>query len=115
MSRNVLRYLLSATFLLLLTAGCSEGDERKHPLYQKGVRAHSSGKGGEAAENFRKLLQRRPSAVYTHLKLATVYDELLNQPLLAVLHYQLYLAANPDAPDTEDVPQKEEKADYAFF
>ena len=102
MSKHFLSCILSV-ILLTIFSGCGDSDERRHPLYQKGVREQHSGNGIEAAENFKKLLQRRPSAIYTHLKLATVYDELLNQPLLAILHYNLYLEAYPDAPDAEEV------------
>ena len=65
--------------------------------------AQQAGNGTEAAENLEELLKRRPRSVYVHLRLAMIYDELLNEPFLAVLHYRKYLTAMPDAPDAEEV------------
>ena len=92
--------LLSAVILL---AGCGKSDERNHPLFQKAERAQSAGNGTEAAELFNELLNRRPRSVYAHLRLAAVYDELLNEPLAATFHYRKYLELMPDAPDADDV------------
>lgn len=98
MKRNLL--LLSAVLLL---AGCGKSDERNHPIFQKAERAQSTGNGTEAAELFNEFLNRRPRSPYAHLKLATVYDELLNEPLAATFHYRKYLELTPDAPDAAEV------------
>ena len=87
----------------ILLSGCGKSDERNHPLFQKGKRAQSVGNGEEAAEFFHKFLARRPDSVYVHLQLATVYDELLDEPLTAAYHYRQYLRLVPDAPDAEEV------------
>lgn len=87
----------------ILLSGCGKSDERNHPLFQKGKRAQSVGNGEEAAEFFHKFLARRPGSVYVHLQLATVYDELLDEPLTAAYHYRQYLRLVPDAPDAEEV------------
>ena len=96
-------HITAAVLALMLISGCSESDERRHPLFLKGVKAQNSGDGNAAAANFRELLKRRPKSVYAHLKLAAVYDEMLNEPLMAIMHYKLYLAALPDAPDAAEV------------
>ena len=98
---NLLNCLL--VMIVILAGGCSEGDERRHPLYVQGDRAMRSGDGAAAEEDFKKLLKRRSDCIYTHLRLASVYDELLNNPQKAVMHYQLYLEAFPDAPDAHEV------------
>ena len=87
----------------ILLSGCGKSDERNHPLFQKGKRAQSVGNGEDAAEFFHKFLARRPDSVYVHLQLATVYDELLDEPLTAAYHYRQYLRLVPDAPDAEEV------------
>ena len=92
--------LLCAAILL---SGCGKSDERNHPLFQKGKRAQSAGNGEEAAEFFHKFLARRPGNAYVYLQLATVYDEMLNEPLTAAYHYRQYLRLVPDAPDAEEV------------
>ena len=82
-------------FFVLLTVimicGCRQQDERNHPLYQKALKAQSAGNGSDAAMIFNELLKRRPRSVLAHLKLAAVYDELLNDPAMAVVHYRAYL------------------------
>ena len=92
--------LLCAAILL---SGCGKSDERNHPLFQKGKRAQSAGNGEEAAEFFHKFLARRPGNAYVYLQLATVYDEMLNEPLTAAYHYRQYLRLAPDAPDAKEV------------
>ena len=89
--------------LLLLAVGCSDSDERNHPLYKRGENALSAGNGQDAVNYFSKLLSRRPDAYLVHLRLASTYDELLDDPLRAVMHYKLYLEAVPDAPDAQEV------------
>lgn len=96
-------YVLLMLAVLTVFCGCSESNERRHPLYQKALKAQNSGNGSDAALYFEELLKRRPDYVHVHLRLATIYDELLNDPFLAVYHYRKYLAAAPDAPDADEV------------
>lgn len=98
-----MKKLLGLLAAILILAGCGEGDERRHPLFLKGERAQTAGNGKEAAECFAELLKRRPHGIYVHIKLASVYDELLKQPLSAAYHYRQYLLHYPDAPDAEEV------------
>ena len=95
--------LLTTLTAFVILSGCSGSNERNHPLFRKGESFLASGNGQEAAECFKELLRRRPESVYAHLKLASVYDELLNEPLMAILHYKLYLEAMPEAVDSQEV------------
>lgn len=95
--------VLTALMLINFICGCSEGDERHHPLFRQGEIALSNGHALEALQHFHALLKRRPNGVYTHLRLASVYDELLDDPLNALLHYNCYLSAFPNAPDAAEV------------
>ena len=70
-------------------------------LYKKGEKARAAGDGRAAEECFKDLLKRKPDSVAVHLQLGNVYDELLDDPQQAALHYRLYLEAMPDAPDAE--------------
>ena len=108
--------LLSGMFLFFaacIFTGCSEGDERRHPLYVKALQDRENGNGKDAAEKLCELLKRRPRSIYTHKLLAAVYDEMLNEPAKAVYHYQAYLQAMPEAADAEEVaawlPQAEKR------
>ena len=98
----------------LLWCGCAERDETRHPLFRKGRKARSEGDGATAAECFRTLLVRRPGAVRSHLELAGIYDELLNEPLLAAAHYRIYLELVPDAPDREIIRVWQQAAEKRF-
>ncbi len=102
-----MKNLFFSGVLLLLAAciftGCSESDERRHPLYIKALQDRENGNGKAAAEKLCELLKRRPRSIYTHKLLAAVYDEMLNEPAKAVYHYQAYLQAMPEAADAEEV------------
>lgn len=118
MKLNGLKILLSALLAVIFLTACSQNDERRHPLYQKAVRARSSGNGAEAAGYLEELLKRRPRSIYAHLLLANIYDEMLREPLMALVHYRSYLEKYPDAPDAEEVTAwitQSEKRLYAFY
>lgn len=101
--KKLFQYLiLMLTAAIFLTA-CSESDERRHPLYIKALQDRNEGNGKDAAEKLCELLKRRPRSIYVHKLLATVYDEMLNDPAAAVYHYKAYLQAMPEAADAEEV------------
>ncbi|MBE6370189.1 MAG: LysM peptidoglycan-binding domain-containing protein [Lentisphaerae bacterium] len=101
--KNFLYITFAALSVLLAASGCSEGDERRHPLFRQGENALNSGHALEALQHFYSLIKRRPNCVYAHLRLASVYDELLDDPLNALIHYNYYLTVLPNAPDAEEV------------
>ena len=100
--KKLLRYFLLLIFAVAV-AGCRESDERRHPLYIKALQDQQNGKGQDAADKLSELLKRRPRSAYTHKLLASIYDEMLNEPANAVYHYQAYLQAMPEAADAEEV------------
>lgn len=89
--------------LLLLVAGCGDGDIRRDPLMVQGDRSRRDG-DAEAAERFyRRLVERRPDAPEANLALATLYDEALADPAAALYFYRRYLALAPDSSDRQTV------------
>lgn len=89
--------------LLLLVAGCGDGDIRRDPLMVQGDRSRREG-DAEAAERFyRRLVERRPDAPEANLALATLYDEALADPAAALYFYRRYLALAPDSSDRQTV------------
>lgn len=117
-----MKKLYKAVFFILFSAivltGCSEGDERRHPLYIKALQDRQSGNGKDAADKLCELLKRRPHSIHTHRLLATVYDEMLNDPAMAVYHYKAYLQAMPDAVDSVEVKawlEQAEKRSYTLL
>ena len=114
MKKLLQNFILMLAAAMFLTA-CSEGDERRHPLYIKALQDRQDGNGQDAAEKLSELLKRRPRSIYTHKLLASVYDEMLNDPIAAVYHYKAYLQAMPEASDAEEVKawlQQAEKRCY---
>ena len=101
--KKILQYLILMLTVAIFLTACSEGDERRHPLYIKALQDRNEGNGKDAAEKLCELLKRRPRSIYTHKLLASVYDEMLNEPASAVFHYKAYLQAMPDAADAEEV------------
>ena len=102
MMKNFLR-VVSIMIFAVAIAGCRESDERRHPLYVKALQDQQEGRGVDAAEKLCELLKRRPRSIYAHKLLASIYDEMLNDPANAVYHYQAYIKANPEASDVEEV------------
>ena len=101
-----MKKLFNCTLLIIFIAalaGCRESDERRHPLYIKALQAQQDGKGQDAADKLCELLKRRPRSTHVHKLLASIYDEMLNDPAAAVYHYKAYLQAAPAAADAEEV------------
>lgn len=111
------KFYLFAASLVLLTAvtGCSSDDEKSHALYKKGENAQKAGNGAEAVAAYKELIAKRENCVYSHLQLATVYDEMLNDPLMAIMHYRVYLEKNPQASDAAEVKAWMERAERRYF
>jgi TolA-binding protein len=109
-------FLLAATLsAMMIFTGCGSDDETSHPLFKKGESAQKAGNGAEAAAAYKELIQKREDCVQSHLKLATVYDELLNDPLMAAVHYRIYLEKNPQAQDAATVKAWLERAEKRYY
>jgi len=109
-------FLLAATLsAMMIFTGCGSDDETSHPLFKKGESAQKAGNGAEAAAAYKELIQKREDCVQSHLKLATVYDELLNDPLMAAMHYRIYLEKNPQAQDAATVKAWLERAEKRYY
>ena len=116
--KNLFRYSIITLFSAIILTGCGEADERRHPLYIKALQDQQTGDGAAAADKLNELLKRRPRSVHTHKLLASIYDEMLNNPAQAVYHYQAYLQAMPDAADAEETAAwllQAEKRHYAIL
>ncbi len=88
--------------IALAVCGCSSETrlpDEQNPFYKHGLKLRDESKYSEAAEAFEKCLRMNPESQKAHLQLATLYEDHLDDPLLAVLHYRSYLerAAGKDA------------------
>jgi len=108
---NRLVPLFFALFLFLLGSGCSESsDVMKHPLMFRAERCRAEGEFQLALRFYNRLLAKRPDSSLLHLKLATLCDEDLNDPLGALYHYNAFLALAPASPDAEAVQRYKQMA-----
>lgn len=84
-------------------AGCS-GDalvDERNIYYIRGMKLREQKNHEEAAAAFETCLRLSPQSAQAHLQLALLYDEPLNDPLVAVYHYRHFLEMRPDDPTAE--------------
>ncbi len=95
----VLRHLAGALLLamLFLAGGCSERNAENHPLTRKGDYYRDSGDAGLAVKFYRRAAEKFPDDPGLRLKLATLYDESLNDPLAAAWYYTEFLRMAPES------------------
>ncbi len=89
--------------VLVLTA-CSkkiEGNEKSHPTFIKAQTDADAGRYTDAAKGFQDLLARAPRSAVLHEKLATLYNDHINDYYSAIYHYQQYLKLSPKLSDED--------------
>lgn len=86
--------LLAAVFMLFLV-GCTDNSDN-HPLLRKAAQSKRMGEYRNAEVCYKRYLAKNPGAAQIHLALAELYDEQLEEYLLAVYHYKEYLRLIPD-------------------
>ena len=98
---------MKTVFLILclaLFAGCSRTDVTKHPLMKRADDCRAEGNFKDAANGYKRLLEKYPDNPQIHLRLASLCDESLNRPDGAIFHYEEYLALTPEnAPDRQTI------------
>ncbi|NOY74638.1 MAG: LysM peptidoglycan-binding domain-containing protein [Kiritimatiellaeota bacterium] len=87
----------------LLCVSCGPPNEKAHPAFRQGLNLFEKGKFKEAAASFEKYLLVNPKSAITHSKLAEIYNDNLNDPLMVVYHFRKYLEYEPDSSDAEAV------------
>ena len=102
----VLRKFVFALFLACVVFGVCGGcgrDVSRHPLVRKGDYCRDLGDAPAALNFYRRALEKHPNSPVLFLKLATLYDEALNDPLAAAWYYSEYLRTAPESPEREVV------------
>lgn len=89
-------------FLLLGLCGCGE-NTAEDPRLLLAEKCREDGDFQAAERQFRRYLTAHPEAAEIHLKLASLYDESLKDPLGAAYHYREYLRLDPDSPQRETI------------
>ena len=100
--------LLALLFTLL--AGCGKTDVSRHPLMIRADRCRAEGEFELARNFYARLLRKAPNSPAVCLKLATLCDEALNDPVGAIYHYDLFLKYAPNSPDAPVVREYRQMA-----
>lgn len=95
-------YFLTAALTVLFLAGCGEGsaDDPRLLLAEK---CREEGDFRAAERQLRRYWAAHPEDAALHLKLASLYDESMKDPLGAAYHYREYLRLEPDSPQKAGV------------
>lgn len=95
-----IRIALATAIAVVFAAGCgvrSEQREENHPLMRRALALKRANDLDGAIAAFQKALDRNPDLARAHLHLAMIYDEdPVAQYLLAVYHYERYVAISRD-------------------
>ncbi|MCP3967512.1 MAG: LysM peptidoglycan-binding domain-containing protein [Lentisphaerae bacterium] len=113
--KKLIYTLFIATAMFAGGCGIQNGDETMHPLFKKASGAKKDGDYKLAEECYNKLLQVKYESPKTHLRLAGLYDEQLNQPLMAYYHYGQFLKFAPNSPEAANVKKWQAAALKKFY
>ena len=98
-------------FLFFSGVACGErSDVTKHPLMLRAERCRTEGDFDLALRFYNRLLALRPESPVLRLKMATLCDEGLNDPLSALYHYNAFLTLAPSSPDVAAVEKYRQMA-----
>ncbi len=99
-----LSFILCAVLSLFLVS-CDQGagDDVRHPFYIKGVKLKGNAKFPESAKAFEEYLRVNPYSAKAHYELASLYDESLGDPFMAIYHYRKFVELDPDNSERKKV------------
>lgn len=98
--RKALLILLLAVVAVGFCGGCRR-DVSRHPLVRKGDYCRDTGDAQGALNFYRRALEKYPDSPVLFMKLATLCDESLNDPLAAAWYYSEFLRVAPNSPERE--------------
>lgn len=108
--------LILPVCLVLCVVGCDlQRKDTAHPLFIKARKAEELEKYSEAVKLYQQFLKVRPDSAAAHKAMASIYDDRLDQPIWAIVHYQRYLECAPDAADAADMKKWLEAAKRKFY
>ena len=101
---------------ILMLCSCEGNlEESKHPMFVKGKKLVEEKRYDEAAKAFKEYIQINPNSPSTHYELAVLYDDVLDDPLIAIYYYRTYLELVPDSQDRENARMWLEQAEKKYF
>lgn len=93
--RKICIVSLMLAVAIFFVCGCSD-TSNNHPMLKKALQSKRMGEYRNAELCYKKYLEKNPSAAEVHLELAELYDEHLEDYLLAIYHYKEYLRLTDD-------------------
>lgn len=111
----VLTVMVTGVMLGGVSCGLYESKESAHPFFMNAQKFRKNGDYQNAVVFFNKYLKVKPDSARAHLELASLYDENMNQPLMAVYHYQCFLELDPRSQDAANVKQWLETAKKKYY
>lgn len=100
---------------LLLVTGCFNRNldivaEEEEPAYRRGQQYLREGRHDEALTSFLRVIEKRRDAPDSHLHVAEIYLEHIEDPIAAVYHYRKFLELHPEGAATRRVEARLETA-----
>jgi len=108
-------FVITVLSIMLTGCGLESKDETSHPLFKRAVKAQNSNELALAIKYFNRYLALKPESSITHLRLASIYDENLDQPLRAVYHYERFLEFAPNSPEAGNVKKWRDAALRKYY
>ena len=100
---STLTFIVISCVMLLVLSSCSEPNEKAHPAYQAALKAFEKHDYPTSAKKFEEYLDFNRTSAKTHLKLAKLYGDYLDNPFLEAYHYRRYLVYDTNCSDKADI------------
>ena len=100
--RKLMTVIVLGCVVLCLCGGCGR-KAAHHPLVRRGDYCREVGEPRAAQVLYRRALEKYPDSPELFLKLASLNDEALDDPLAAAWYYSEFLRVAPDSPERETV------------
>lgn len=114
MVRNTFSISIGVGLLAILFSACEPGGAmRSQRALQRAENHLSAGQYEEAVRYLETALDGTPATAEVHYRLGSVYDDHLNEPLLALAHFQRYLALAPEGPRADEARVGIERVELA--
>ena len=110
------RYALLILFSLLLFTGCNDTqNEAGNPKFIRAKKLNERDKYPEAVEAFNEYLLINPRSVKTHMFLADLYYDHIDEPLNAIYHYRRVLILDPNSEEKDIIGKYLQNAETKYY
>ena len=114
--KNTCQFLFLFAFFMLFVSGCNENkNESSNPKFVRAKKLNERERYAEAVEAFNEYLLINPRSVKTHMYLADLYYDHMDQPLNAIYHYRRVLILDPQSEDKEVIGKYLQNAEIKYY